>query len=157
KYNIDEFYSSYFFVENGYNLRPTEITGFLANNQLQYLDKIVEEREKNFMRAVDLFSRNPELYSPNFNGMDVVSSFAIPFMCKNKKTKDEFLLKCKENNIETRPMIAGSIANHPFLNGFEWEQQELVNANFIHDNYFYIGNHESFKDAEHQELKNLIL
>src|SRR5258708_5249493 len=35
------FYSRYTFYDLGYNLRPTEIAGFLGNTQLQYIDEIV--------------------------------------------------------------------------------------------------------------------
>ena len=48
KFNTDDFYNKYTFYELGFNLRPTEITGFLGNHQIKYLDEIIAKREKNF-------------------------------------------------------------------------------------------------------------
>ena len=40
------FYSRYTFYDLGYNLRPTEINGFIGNTQIPYFDEIVEKRER---------------------------------------------------------------------------------------------------------------
>ena len=51
KYNVESsFYSKYTFYDLGYNLRPTEINGFLGNTQIKYLDEIVRKRERNFLK-----------------------------------------------------------------------------------------------------------
>ena len=44
------FYSRYTFYDLGYNLRPTEIAGFLGNYQLQFIDEILTKRNKNFLK-----------------------------------------------------------------------------------------------------------
>ncbi len=45
-YNVPEFLAKYCFYNLGYNLRPTDINGFLGNNQLPYLNKVIAQREK---------------------------------------------------------------------------------------------------------------
>jgi len=42
KYNITDFYAKYTFYDLAYNLRPTEITGFLGRFQLKYLDEMIK-------------------------------------------------------------------------------------------------------------------
>ena len=49
KYKVNSsFYSRYTFYDLGFNLRTTEIQGFLGNIQLGYLSEIVTRREQNF-------------------------------------------------------------------------------------------------------------
>ena len=43
------FYSRYTFYDLGYNLRTTEINGFIGNAQMKYLDEIIRVRNKNFI------------------------------------------------------------------------------------------------------------
>ena len=46
--NVNDFYNTYTFYTLAYNLRPTEINGFLGNIQIQYWDEIFSKREQNF-------------------------------------------------------------------------------------------------------------
>ena len=156
KHNIEPFYEPYFFVESGFNLRPTEITGFLGKNQLPYLDMIVSERQRNYRLAKTLFSKQGALLQIRDESMETISSFALPFLCRDSQTKDEFLAKCNKLEIDTRPMIAGSIARQPFMSHCTWEHAGLTGADFIHENYFYIGNHEGFGADEYQALEALL-
>lgn len=155
-HEIDPFYEPYFFVESGFNLRPTEITGFLGNYQLPYLDMIIEERQKNYLTAKSLFAEKDLFLEINDVGMETISSFALPFLCRTSEVKSDLLKKCVELEIEARPMIAGSIARQPFMLDYHWEHAGLHGANFVHENYFYIGNHEAFGKQEYASLKNLL-
>jgi CDP-6-deoxy-D-xylo-4-hexulose-3-dehydrase len=87
--------------------------------------------------------------------MDKISSFAIPVLCRNPEIKTKLLRLCKNLNIETRPMIAGSIAQQPFMSKCVWKSDKLDGADFIHNNYFYIGNHEAIGEKENQALGHL--
>ena len=46
-HKIKDFHASYTFYDLAYNLRPTEINGFLGNNQLKYLDQIIKNKHPN--------------------------------------------------------------------------------------------------------------
>ena len=155
-HNIDPFHEPYFFVESGFNLRPTEITGFLGNQQLPYLDMIIEERQKNYYMAKAVFAKKDYLLALNDAGMETISSFALPFLCRDSKVKNELLKKCEQLEIEARPMIAGSIARQPFMLNYHWEHGGLDGADFVHENYFYIGNHEAFGEQEQATLEKLL-
>ena len=43
---INDFEAKYIFYDLGYNLRPTEITGYLGSLQLKEIKKIIDAREK---------------------------------------------------------------------------------------------------------------
>ena len=51
---LDNFYSYYEFNELGYNFRPTEITGFLDTQQLEFIDWNLKQRQANFERLSKL-------------------------------------------------------------------------------------------------------
>src|SRR3989338_1610457 len=50
KHGIKDFHANYTFYDLAYNLRPTEVNGFLGNNQIQYLDEIIKNRHNNFIK-----------------------------------------------------------------------------------------------------------
>src|SRR3970282_1495633 len=61
RFGINEFFAKYTFYDLGYNLRPTEINGFLGNNQIKYWDEIVNKRRQNFSRLHQAIEKNNEL------------------------------------------------------------------------------------------------
>lgn len=149
KYKINsQFYSRYTFYDLGYNLRPTEINGFLGNNQLQYLDEIIDKREKNFHRFAKIY-QNPLYYSLKTGHLEKISNFAIPIICKKQATRDE-LIKKVDGKIEIRPIVGGNMVNQPFFNKYVKTNPILVNqnANLIHQNGFYFGNNPELTDDE---------
>ena len=63
KYKIGQsFYSKYTFYNLGYNLRPTEITGFLGNIQLSYIEEIITKRNKNFLEMAKAIYKHENKY-----------------------------------------------------------------------------------------------
>ena len=46
EHGIDDFMSKYTFYELGYNLRPTEINGFIGCETLPYLDEIIYKEQR---------------------------------------------------------------------------------------------------------------
>jgi CDP-4-dehydro-6-deoxyglucose reductase, E1 len=149
----EHFYSRYTFYDLGFNLRPTEITGFLGLVQLKYLDKIIERRERNFMflsgRLNDLTDR---YYSLNVNHMDLVSNFAYPLICTSQNLKDELVQRCVDM-VEIRPIVAGNIAEQPFYKKYVGEFSYIKNANVVHKQGLYFGNNPELI----QEELNLIV
>ena len=65
KYEIEsEFDAKYTFYDLGYNLRPTEITGFLGRYQLQFLEENIKIRENNYLIFEQDIKRNRDLTTP---------------------------------------------------------------------------------------------
>ena len=73
------------------------------------------------------------------------SWFTFPIVVKNnkefsKKNLVEFLSK---NRIANRPIIAGNIADQPFLKKFKFKKTNLKNSELVMKNGFFIGlNHK---------------
>ncbi len=155
-HNIDNFYSQYMFYDLAYNLRPTEINGFLGNLQIQYWDKIVKERQKNFLFLNNLIIDNKNLISINHAHIDTLSSFAIPVIVKDNFDINIYKKRCIDLNVEFRPMIAGNIANQPFVKKYFSIDYSLPNAEYLHKNSFYFGNHPELTGNELSILSGII-
>ncbi|MCR4312720.1 MAG: DegT/DnrJ/EryC1/StrS aminotransferase family protein [Candidatus Roizmanbacteria bacterium] len=150
-YNINsEFHSKYAFYDLGFNLRPTEITGFLGLSQLKLLDESIEIREKNFLRAEKSILKNDDLIPVKRDHIKKVSSFVIPVICKTPELQNKYVEKFLNAGIEIRPMIAGNMQRQPFHKKYTSEMFDLPNTDFLHDNSFYCGNCPDYIEEEIQ-------
>jgi CDP-6-deoxy-D-xylo-4-hexulose-3-dehydrase len=156
KFNVNStFYSRYTFYDLGFNLRPTEISGFLGNNQLQYLDQIIRIRESNYAEiASEILSSDEKYFKLKTEHMDVFSNFAIPLICRNINIRDELVKKCHEN-IEIRPVVGGDMTEQPFYLKYMSEYKtgiSVSNASLIHHQGLYFGNNPDLTKEEKQYI-----
>ena len=138
--NIDDFYDKYTFYDLGFNLRPTEITGYLGNNQINYLDDIISEREKNFKLFNKHAISNKKFMQLDIMNLDIISNFAFPLVFNNRDDYFEYRNRFMENGVEIRPIVSGNIIEQPFFNKYSNRIYKLKNATFIHENGFYFPN-----------------
>lgn len=124
------FYSRYTFYSLGYNLRPTEIAGFLGLLQLPYLKNIIEKREKIYRYLRENIKR--DIINPTW--MDKHSAFALPIICSTSKERDELVKRCS-GKIEVRPIVGGDLTSQPFYK----EHKEVKTAHSIHETGLYVG------------------
>jgi len=146
------FYNKYTFYDLGYNLRPTEISGFLGNIQLQYINEIIQERNDNFMKlALSIYSQADIYYPIRFNHIDFLSNFAVPVICKSSAIKNETVRKC-EGRVEIRPVVGGNITRQPFFQKYTSASFGKIlpgsNAQLIHEKGFYFGNNPELTEEE---------
>lgn len=155
KNRIDStFYSRYTFYDLGYNLRPTEINGFIGNYQLHFIDEIISKRESNFRKVAPLIYGNIKKYYPiKYNHIDVLSNFAFPVICKSKKIRDELIVRC-ELRVEIRPIVGGNMTDQPFFNKYmsEFKKIDTPNAKLINEQGLYFGNNPELTEDEISEL-----
>lgn len=156
EHNVDPFYALYTFYDLGFNLRPTEINGFLGNLQLEYWDKIVSARESNFASLHKHISTNKNLVSLAVSHMDTISSFAIPVLAKSSDICVQYKKKFNDNGVEIRPLISGDITQHPFYKKYVSEKSNCPNAQFVHENGFYFGNNSELTEEEVDFLGGLL-
>ena len=152
KYNVESsFYSKYTFYDLGYNLRPTEINGFLGNNQIKYLDEIIKKRRINFFKLVKTINVRSDLYYPlKHDHISLISNFAYPVICKSKKIRDMLIKKCK-NIIEIRPIVGGDMTHQPFYKKYMSKYEKLLgnsNAKIINEQGLYFGNNPEMTNKE---------
>ena len=156
KHGVDDFFSRYTFYDLAYNLRPTEIQGYLGNIQLPYLPEIIAARRKNFDIFDAAIKRNKELLAIATDHMDVVSNFAIPVVAKDKGVFESLKKRFADSDVEIRPIIAGNIAKHVFYTKHNFKKTESPNADYIHAHGFYFGNNPELTKAELKLLEKLL-
>ena len=143
-----EFDAKYTFYDLGYNVRPTEITGFLGLAQLKYLDENINIREQNFMRMEKVVGENPDLQLLERAHIRKLSPFALPVVCRNPDLRTRYLAQFAGAGIEIRPMIAGNIQRQPFYRKYVKTERELPGAEFLHHNAFYCGNYPDLSETD---------
>ncbi len=145
------FYSRYTFYDLGYNLRPTEINGFLGNSQIKYLPEIVKERRENFMKmALPIYVQQDKYYPVKYEHMDFLSNFAIPVVCRSVAIRDELVKKC-EGKIEIRPVVGGDMTLQPYFSKHMKTFAHILgksNAKLIHEQGLYFGNNPEMTEKE---------
>jgi len=152
------FYSRYTFYDLGYNLRTTEINGFIGNTQLDYADEILKKRNENFLKIAPLiYSQKDKYYPIRYDHIDFVSNFAIPIICRTKAIRDDLVEKCK-NKIEIRPIVGGDMVSQPFFQKYLPNLKKTFNnsnAKLIHEQGLYFGNNPELTEKEIKEIITL--
>jgi CDP-4-dehydro-6-deoxyglucose reductase, E1 len=147
------FYSRYTFYDLGYNLRPTEINGFIGNIQIKHLPEILKKRNTNFLRIASFIYEDTNRFYPiKYDHIDFLSNFAVPVICKSKKIRDEMVEKCI-GKIEIRPIVGGDITKQPFFSKYVKDLRiTIMNANLIHEQGLYFGNNPDITSKEALEI-----
>jgi CDP-6-deoxy-D-xylo-4-hexulose-3-dehydrase len=156
-YKIEsEFQAKYTFYDLAFNFRPTEITGFLGLMQLKYLDSNILIRQANYLEVEKIIHNNEDFIYLSHDHIKVLSTFAIPVICKSNTIKNEYLKKLEQSGIETRPMIAGNIQRQPFYKKYVDEIYDLPNTDHIHECGFYCGNYPELTKSDLEIIKNCL-
>lgn len=159
-HKIKNFHANYTFYDLAYNLRPTEINGFLGNNQLKHLDEIIKNRHTNFISLANVIYNNKYFIPIKHNHIDLVSNFAFPVICHSKEIHAKLIKKCKDK-LEIRPIVGGNMLLQPFFKkyllyylGLE-KLFDCPNAEFVHHQGFYFGNNPELTNKEIGEIKSI--
>ena len=143
----------FLFLTDGTNFRSTELNAVLGMKQLARLDDFIRIRNRNFRRYVELCRRYPDDLIP-LDGQEV-SSFAFAFLFKDRLKKEAFQQAIGAAGIESRPLIGGNLMRQPFLRQ-HYRPAEFPNADFLHENSFYIGNNQFVTEARMDALDGLM-
>ncbi len=149
------FYSRYTFYDLGFNLRPTEINGFVGNIGIKYIDEINKKRNCNFLTIAKAIYNNKNYFPLKYDHIDFVSNFAIPIICKSSKIRDELLGKC-ESVIETRPIVGGDLTRQPFFRKYIKTHLNNKNSGIAHDQGFYVGNNPELTKREINKIIRIL-
>ena len=115
---------SYDFLFPGYNVRPTEMQCAIGLRQLEKLEGFIAARRENASRFPLKTQR--EIGKSSWFGFTVFG-----------EDMERVKGKC-----ETRPVVTGNFLRSPSLKYYDHEVFGPVeNANYIHDNACFIGNH----------------
>lgn len=151
EYNTSDFAAQYTFHYPGFNLRATDLQAFLGLRQLEYADNVSDVRSHNFNSYLKNISK--DLWRPKTQDDSFVSSFCYPVICKNRA---ELVATLNTAGVESRPLIAGSMARQPFFIGRYGTSLVLENADIIHNSGLYIPNNHRMTDQDIEFIANVI-
>ena len=154
------------FVNQGFNLRPLEVSAAIGLNQLKRLKLMIGVRKKNrdnIIKAMKASLKWKDQYS-FFEGNKHLkpSWFSLPLLINDKflRKKNLFLKYLKTKKIETRPIISGNFVNQPCvdLHKIKYNKRELKNSEEIEKRGFFIGlPTRPLKNITVQILANILL
>jgi len=138
----------FLFPTVGYNLRNVEINAVVGMEQLKHLNHWIKLRKRNLKYFNQILSQyGDEFYKVGESGN---SSFALAFVCKDREKKIQLEEHLSNHGVETRPFLVGNITRQPFIN--HPNPESFKNAEFVHNNAFYIGNNQFITENKLEKL-----
>lgn len=138
----DSFYESFRFVLPGYNLRPLELSGAIGIQQLRKLPTLISERRKNALTFRKHFESNPAFLLQQEIGKSSWFGFSMVLTDQAQVDRETVVKYLASRSIECRPIVAGNFTLSEAVKYMHYEiHGTLKNANLIHNNGFFIGNH----------------
>lgn len=151
-----ELEAKYTFYDLAYNLRPTEITGFLGLLQLQNLDAAITRRQENHERLEAVLRTNPDLIPLDHSHISLLSPFAFPVICSTPELRDDYVAQFAGAGVEIRLLIAGNIQLQPFYKKYLPGEELLPGAQFLHECGFYCGNYPELTEMDLETLSTCL-
>ena len=141
-WDVTDFDSLYTFYYPGYNVRSTDLQAYIGLTQIDKLEDWGKKRENNFELYQELI-RN-DYWKPKYNLHNFTSNFAYPVIHPKRVS---IVKKLQENDIETRPMVCGSMGTQPFYVK-KYGRLELPNVTEVDRYGFYVPNHPKLTKDE---------
>lgn len=139
---IDDFRALYSFYYPGFNCRSTDLQAVIGQEQLKKLDNIVKQRNKNFLIYEEKIENN--YWRINILDNMMVSNMAYPIITPKIKS---LVKKLKDNDIESRPLVCGSIGEQPFWKKI-YGHTQLTFASIVHKYGLYVPNNHELTTEE---------
>jgi CDP-4-dehydro-6-deoxyglucose reductase, E1 len=153
----DDFYEAYRFILPGYNVRPIELTGAIGIEQLKKLPAMTAARRKNLVLFQKLFRGDNRFIIQRENGKSSVFSFTIILHPESGLSRDRVMKELKGADIGYRIITGGCITRHDVIKHYDYECVDgLPNANLVHDEGFFVGNHPFDLSAQIERLRDVL-
>jgi CDP-6-deoxy-D-xylo-4-hexulose-3-dehydrase len=153
----DDFEDLFRFVLPGYNLRPLELEGAIGTEQLKKLNSIVSGRRANALKFITLMQKFPEIQIQKELGESSWFGFSLVLTGKQIGRRADLINALKAQSIAVRPIVAGNFAKNPVLKHLPHVAlSELKNADQVHDEGLFIGNHHYEMNHEFELLENAL-
>ncbi len=140
-----------------YNVRPVELSGAIGIEQLKKLPSFLSQRRKNAKQFVELFKDHKDFMIQKDIDNSSWFGFSLiikPSSCLNRK---DVINKLQENKIDCRPIVTGNFTRNDVMKFFDYEiYDELTNADYLHDNGFFIGNSQVCLENEIKYLAEVL-
>lgn len=154
EWGVDDFSALYTFYVPGFNVRSTDLQAIIGMGQLQKVDDMITQRNKNFQIFKEKLS--PYTWFPKEVEGSYTASFCIPVIASSEEEKQKIVAALIENNVECRPLICGSMGTQPFYIK-KYGRVELPNVSKIDKCGMYIPNHPKLTEEEINRMCDCII
>jgi len=137
----DNFKDSFTFVTPGYCVRPLEMSGAIGSVQLKKWPDMREKRLKNAQYFKERFKDLKGVRTQKEIGGSSWFGFSIVLEGHLEGKREQVIKTLTENKVETRPIVAGNFMKNPVIEYINYiDNYDYENADYIHNNGFFIGN-----------------
>jgi len=137
----DNFKDSFTFVTPGYCVRPLEMSGAIGSVQLKKWPDMREKRLKNAQYFKERFKDLKGVRTQKEIGESSWFGFSIVLEGHLEGKREQVIKTLTENKVETRPIVAGNFMKNPVIEYINYiDNYDYENADYIHNNGFFIGN-----------------
>lgn len=151
------FEESFRFVLPGYNVRPVEMSGAIGIEQLKKLPNFLAKRRENAKLFQELFSNHPDFIIQK----DICNSswfgFSLIIKPTSKLKRVDIVKNLMDAKIDCRPIVTGNFTRNDVMKYFDYEiHGELKNADYLHENGLFVGNHQIGLEDEIKYLAEVL-
>ena len=117
----------------------------------------LEQRRKNAKVFMELFKDHPDFIIQTDTDNSSWFGFSLIIRPDSDRQRKDVINKLRENNVECRPIVTGNFTRNEVMKYFDYQiHQTLENADYLHDNGFFVGNGHSLLDGNIRYLFNLL-
>lgn len=140
----DWFEESFRFILPGYNVRPLEMSGAIGVEQLKKLPAFLAQRRINAKYFIELFENHPDFIIQKNIDNSSWFGFSLIIRPTSNLIRKDVVDMLNEKNIDCRPIVTGNFTRNEVLKYFNYEiHGELINAEYLHKNGFFVGNSQA--------------
>lgn len=138
----DDFYESYNFIVPGFNLRPLEMEGAVGLEQLKKMDGIIAARRRNAAYFLAQTKGIKDIFTQAETGSSSWFGFSVVLNGGMAGKRDRVVKRLVSAGVEVRPVVAGNFTRNRVIDYLDYSiYGDLDDADFIHENGFFVGNH----------------
>lgn len=146
------------FVLPGFNLRPVEISGAVGITQMNKLESLITARRSNAAKFVELFCNSTSYRIQKEMGKSSWFGFSIVLKNGLKGRRAELIDLLSHRGFETRPIVAGNFLRNPVMKHLDYiAEGNFSNADDVHENGFFVGNHHYDIETNLTELHEILM
>lgn len=153
----NDFYEAYRFILPGYNVRPIEMSGAIGLEQIKKLPAMTAQRRKNWALFQELFAGDNRFIIQRENGKSSAFSFTIVLNSEAGLSRPRIMDRLKQADIGYRVITGGCFTRHDVIKYYDYEcVNGLPNANLVHDQGFFVGNHPFDLTPQIERLREVL-
>jgi CDP-4-dehydro-6-deoxyglucose reductase, E1 len=153
-----DFFEAYRFILPGYNVRPLELCGAVAREQLKKLPAMTAARRHNLAVFRELFDGDGRFILQRENGKRSCFSFTIILNPARQANRDKVFASLREADIGFRMITGGCFLKHDVIQHYDYVIVDggVPNADLAHDQGFFVGNYAGDLTPQIQRLHDVL-